>query len=246
MKLIGLTMINTSNMLKISFEAGAEKIAGFVLEHGPEQKTKPTFMFLHGAGTGNKERVLSFSDFLVENGVSILAIDFSGHGESSGTLKESSLAKRVNEAKTAIELFTPQSGLTICGSSMGGYVGLKMLEYFDVKNLILLAPAIYNRRALNVRFDSGFTEIIREPESWKDSDALELLEKFTGNLLIVIGQNDQIIPAGVVPLLDQYSQQVTKKEIIFIPDCGHAVHSWICENPKAAQPIKQKILEYSL
>lgn len=239
-------MNSNTNLRKITFKAGGETIAGFVLEPETGKETKPNFVFLHGAGVGNKQRIFSVSDTLVQNGISILSIDFSGHGESSGDIKQSSLAKRVSEARTAIELFAAPSGLTICGSSMGGYVALKMLEYFDTTNLILIAPAIYSRKALDVRFDSGFTEIIREPGSWQDSDVLEPLETFKGSLLIVIGKNDTVIPPGVVDLLDQHSPQTTKKEIIYIPDCDHGVHTWIKEHAEAAEPIKQKILEYSL
>ncbi len=62
----------------------------------------------------------------------IITFDFSGYGENSGDLQSSSLKQRTLETKTAIELFSTRDKLTVCGSSMGGYIVLKMLSFFDI------------------------------------------------------------------------------------------------------------------
>jgi len=56
----------------------------------------PEFIFIHGAGTGTKERIHTFSDVLEDNGVTMLAFDQSGAGNDIQNLKQSSLEKRVN------------------------------------------------------------------------------------------------------------------------------------------------------
>lgn len=230
---------------KVIFQAGKETIVGTVLGNNTIQP--PDFIFLHGAGKSNKERVRGFLDepsFKIIP--SIITFDFSGHGESTGTLKESSLQQRVLEATTAINLHTTKKRLTVCGSSMGGYIAFKMLETHDVKNLILFAPAVYDRRVFGLSFDNGFTEAIRRPESWRDSDVFHLLEKFTGNLLLFIGGQDEVIPREVIDLIDLHSPKTVRKDVVTFNGCSHDIQDWLIKHPTEKKVVMQKIAEYYL
>jgi len=230
-------------MGKINFKAGEESIVGQIL--GGNSDKKSDFILFHGAGKSTKERAKQFFDKSLFDVVpTIVTFDFSGHGESSGELKKSNLKQRVLEAQTAIELFTTQKRLTVCGSSMGGYIALKMLPLHDIKNLILFAPAVYDKEAHDVPFDQGFTEILRKPGSWENSDALTYLEKFTGNLLLFIGKDDEVIPSGVIDLIDSHSPKVARKEIIRFDNCPHALHDWLDNHPSERKQVAEKISEY--
>ncbi len=204
----------------------------------------PRFIFLHGAGTGNKEKVHSIAAPILENNTNILTLDFSGHGESSGELKRGSLKKRVKEAESVIHKFASHEPLTICGVSMGGFIAIKMLDLFQVDTLILFCPALYDGAAYDAQFDQGFTEIIRQTESWQRTDALHTLNNFTGQLLIVMGENDEVIPSGVIALINANTQNASKKELYIIPDCPHRITTWILNYPDEAQRLHQKISEY--
>lgn len=229
-------------MEKINIQVGEENIAGVILRNNPEMK--PNFVFFHGGGSSSKDRVFAFSDALIENDFSIMAIDFSGHGESTGLLKEASLEKRVNQAKAVVEGYADLENLTVCGASMGGEIALRMLKEFSVKNLILFCPAIYNQDAFKINFGYGFTELIRQPESWRSSLSLGLLQKFTGNLLIIIGEDDEVIPKEVIDLLDNNSFTSKKKEIIRIPNCPHKILSWLKQHPEIALDVANKIKDF--
>lgn len=204
----------------------------------------PQFIFLHGAGNAVKERVGSIASPIIKTGHSIVSFDFSGHGKSSGTIKNSSLKKRVDEAIGVINYFTKDKPLTVCGSSMGGYIAAKLLDVFEVETLILFCPALYDRKAYDVQFDNGFTDIIRSFESWRNTDVLTLLEKFTGNLLVVMGEDDEVIPAGVIELIMQHTQNARKKELYIIPGCPHGINTWILENERERVRLYSKIFEY--
>jgi uncharacterized protein len=202
----------------------------------------PEFIFLHGAGRGVKERVQSIAASIVETGLNILTLDFSGHGESTGELKKSSLKKRVNEASTVInQFYTNGKPLIICGSSMGGYVAIKLLEIYPVDTLILFCPALYSKDAYNVQFDEGFTEIIRAPDSWKNTDVLNSLQKFSGNLLIVIGEKDEVIPPEVIQLIMENTPNVNSKELLVIPGCPHSINTWILDKEQELLTLHKKI-----
>ena len=128
---------------------------------------------------------------------------------------------------------------------MGGHIALKLLEKSDrISSLILFVPAIYDRRAYSVPFNKGFTSIIRDNESWKNSETLSLLDNFKGNLLIFTGENDEVIPQGVIDLIDGHSQNTRKKEIVVIPECSHRIYTHIGKRPQLADEVVGKILEF--
>lgn len=228
---------------RIYFNAGKENIVGEILGNKPDELSD--FVYLHGAGEGTKERAKSYFDNVIFDVVpSIIAFDFSGHGESSREPKRRTLKQRVLEAQTAIELHTTQKKLTICGSSMGGYIALKMLPLFDVKNIILFAPGIYDKQAFEVPFDERFSEIIRKPNSWERSDIFSPLENFSGNLLLVIGKDDAVIPPGVIDLIDKHSINTAKKEIIRLDNCSHAISAWLDSDLAHKKQLSEKILNF--
>lgn len=227
---------------KIEFNVSNEKIVGLVVSKNDADT--PSFLFMHGGGGADKYRTLYLAERLLNYDIRSLAFDHSGSGESTGSLENSSLAKRYNEALKAIKFLTKDKPLTICGSSMGAYIALKLLEKESVKNLILFCPAIYDARAFTVKFNNDFTEIIRQKESWKNSDIFSSLEKFNGNLLIFIGEEDEVIPKGVIDLLDKSSPNIKRKEIVVIPDCPHKIHTWLSEHKNIADKVAEKISEF--
>lgn len=206
---------------KVNFETRNEHLSGqFVLAH---EKAKPQILFLHGAGQATKERALPLMEKLTDEGISSFSFDFSGHGESSGKLSESSLKKRVMEAESALTFLQPDTW-SICAFSMGGHIALELLKRHKcIKNIFLFYPGIYTQAAYNVPFDERFSTTIRRQDSWKEATVVNALDDFTGNLLIVIGKDDHIIPAGVIELLDKRSLKTTKKEIIYVPGATHSL-----------------------
>jgi uncharacterized protein len=233
-------------MIENAFYLAVEQeiITGLIMQDGMS-KLLPDFIFLHGGGeTSYKERVYDIAEPIIKNNHNILSIDFSGHGTSTGELKKGSLKKRVIEAQAAIIAHAATSPLIICGASMGSYIALKMLERFQVDTLILMCPALYDGQAYNVQFDQGFTEILRRPESWQNTDVLDTLRAFTGKLLIIIGDKDEVIPAGIIELILQNSVNVQKKELYIIPQCPHKINVWLADNPQELRNMRQKIDEF--
>jgi pimeloyl-ACP methyl ester carboxylesterase len=211
---------------------------------GKDTAQAPNFVLIHG-GRGSKERIHTYAQALEAHGISMLAFDQSGAGNDKENIKESSLEQRTNESTYAIEQYAAKSPLIIFGLSMGGEISVRLLERFKVSSLILLAPAIYDKKAYVVKFGEGFTDIIRTEDSWGNSASLEILEKFTGKLLILIGDADSVIPPGVIDALNEHSPHASKKEIYRIPGCPHTCHDWFVEHPDELAKVTQKIIVYS-
>ncbi len=232
-----------ADMLPLELEVAGEHLTGIRIA---KDTTKTSdFVFFHGASGGNYSRVMTFAKPVVEAGSSILAFDHSGHGSSTGLEKKSSLHKRTQEAYAVVDAFANKNPRTVCGSSMGGYIAIKMLEKYSVENLILYCPAVYDQDAFDVSFDSGFTEIIRKQDSWKNTDASAILRKFEGSLLVIIGSEDKTIPKGVLTLIDESAANTRKKEFLIVPGVPHAIHDWILHHPEKAQEVGRKVMEFS-
>lgn len=180
---------------------------------------------------------------LYDRAVSTMAFDFSGSGESPGKITETNLHKRVEEAAFAMNVINIDEPYFVLGSSMGGYIAIKLLERFSVHTLVLFAPALYDTAAYNVNFGERFSSLIRMPDSWLHTDALALLDAFHGNLLLYIGEDDDVIPPEVITAIDTRSQHTKYKKIIRLPGCNHKIDSWLQGHPEYVSNIIDDIAQ---
>ena len=105
-----------------------------------------------------------------------------------------------------------QEPLNVIAASMGGYSAIKLTEHFVVKNLILLVPAVYSSQAYETPFGSEFSAIIREPNSWINSDAFETLSGFDGSVTIIAAEADEVIPMNLIEQLYASARNAEKKD----------------------------------
>lgn len=232
-----------TNIHKINFKHNSEILAG--IKVAKNESDLSNLFFLHGGGKSDKNRTLYLAEKLLEKEIVSLAFDHSGSGESVGEMKKSSLQKRLEEVKSVLNQSSFSKPLTICGSSMGGYIALKMLETdLPIENLILFCPAIYDKKAFSVNFNEKFTNIIRQKESWKNTDIFEILQNFQGNLLIFIGDQDVVIPQEVIELLDKNSSKTKKKKIVKLENFTHNLHLELSKNEKITNFVLENISEF--
>ena len=94
-------------------------------------KGAPFIVFLHGFMSdleGKKPK--SFLNFAKKNKLSFLALEYSGHGKSSGKFINGNITKWSNEASVIIKKFVKKKDFTIIGSSMGAWLALKQFQKF--------------------------------------------------------------------------------------------------------------------
>jgi aminoglycoside phosphotransferase (APT) family kinase protein/dienelactone hydrolase len=162
-----------------------------------------TAVLLHGAGNGSKERLLPLLGEFTAQGCAALALDFSGHGESTGRPAELSLRRRFEQAVAVIDARVPADGpLVLVGFSMSGQTVADLAAHYGerVVALGMCAPALYAREAWDVPFGEGdgrFSEIIRRPEGWRDSAGLTALRSYEGRAVLVVPGTDHVIPPAV-------------------------------------------------
>ena len=199
-------MDTTSRQHPIQVDFEGHTLIGDVLSDG----SPPRLLVLHGAGDSCRQRFQLLREELFAAGISSAAFDFVGHGDTGGDLKSSSLRSRCRQARRVAEALNLKQPLALMGASMSAYTAVKLLEHYRIKDLILVVPAMYAARAESIPFNRGFTEIIRQPQSWIDSDAWPLLAAYRGRLLIVAAEHDGVIPRDVI---DRIYDSAAKKGV---------------------------------
>ena len=76
-----------------------------------------------------------FRSFANKNKVGFLAIEYSGHGKSSGNFIKGNISSWTNDAKKLIKKIVKKKNFLIIGSSMGAWIALNQFKYF--KNQIV-------------------------------------------------------------------------------------------------------------
>ncbi len=204
--------------------------------------SKVTALVLHGAGQSDSSRTLAFRESLLEEWISTLAIDFSGHGRSTHNTKWS-IQKRIQEAQEAIWLLGSSDWITLIGLSMSGEVCIRLTQIASIAHLVLLAPGIYHRNAIDIPFGNDFSNLIRQNESWKEAKIRDILLWYTGTILLFTPENDTIIPEWVNHLIMDSAPNSRKKRII-IEWAPHMIGKWMNENPNRAKLIASQVWEY--
>ncbi|MEU8985147.1 alpha/beta fold hydrolase [Streptomyces sp. NPDC048558] len=200
---------------------------------GPETATA---VLLHGAGIGSKERLLPMLAEFVSRGCRGLALDFSGHGESSGAPAELSLRRRFEQAVSVIDASVPAGGpLVLVGFSMSGQTVTDLVAHYGerVAAIGLCAPAVYAEEAWDVPFGEGngrFSEIIRRPDGWRGAPALDVLRAYEGRAVLAVPGTDAIIPPEVTEAVQDALAAHAQFTRFEVPGSEHMLGLWFQEH----------------
>ena len=89
-------------------------------------------IFLHGFMSdieGEKPKV--FLRFAKKNKLGFLAVEYSGHGKSSGEFTKGNISKWTYETRTLIKKIVKKDNFILIGSSMGSWISLNQFKYFQ-------------------------------------------------------------------------------------------------------------------
>lgn len=206
---------------------------------------RPHVLCLHGAGQSTRRRYQSWLvEALLEVGIGCCIFDMIGHGDTAGELGATTLKERTDQAVAVIDELQLAKPLIVIGSSMGAYNALKLTELYPVAALVLVVPAVYAEEAYTVPFGIGFTEILRRPHSWEESDAWEILARFTGRLLIMAAEHDEVIPAGLIDRLYGSADKASQRTIHTTSGAGHAIISYLHTQPQQMTEFQDTIVNF--
>ena len=95
------------------------------------QKNSTFIVFLHGFMSdleGDKPK--TFLNFAKKNKLGFLALEYSGHGKSSGKFINGNISKWTKETKILINKIVKQNRIILIGSSMGAWISLNQFKFF--------------------------------------------------------------------------------------------------------------------
>ena len=201
---------------------------------------------MHGGGRANCKHYEYLQKLFRQKGIASLVFDFMGCGESEGEFEDGTLNQRIKDAHNVISYFLERTNLRIneiylWGSSLGGHVACRLLENHYVKGVILQSAAAYGKQAENAKFNDEFTKAIRKPDNWTNSPAFKKLKNFSGNILVVYGENDLVIPKGV---MDRYHQITDKNRGKFVV-IKNGLHALLKPDSRKGQEALVKLGEIS-
>ena len=189
-------------------------------------KDTPFIVFLHGFMSdleGKKPN--AFLKFAKKNKLSFLALEYSGHGKSSGKFINGNITKWSNETSVLIKKFVKKKDFTIVGSSMGAWLALKQFQEFknQIKGFLGIGSAPeflenlmwkkFTKKMKSETFRKGIIQLKHGNYEYpitlqliKDGRKNKVLNKRINtiiNVTMVHGQKDEVVPVS-------YSRKVLK------------------------------------
>ena len=95
------------------------------------QKNADYIVFLHGFMSdleGKKPK--TFLEFAKKNRLGFLALEYSGHGKSTGKFTNGNISKWSKETNLLIKRIVKKNKIILIGSSMGAWISLNQFKYF--------------------------------------------------------------------------------------------------------------------
>tara|TARA_B100002052_G_scaffold251115_1_gene239059 strand:+ start:35 stop:778 length:744 start_codon:yes stop_codon:yes gene_type:complete len=94
-------------------------------------KNSPFIVFLHGFMSDLEgEKPNAFLNFAKKNKISFLALEYSGHGKSSGKFINGNISKWSKETTILIRKYVKKKDFILIGSSMGAWISLNQFKIF--------------------------------------------------------------------------------------------------------------------
>jgi len=211
------------------------------------QKNGPYIVFLHGFMSdleGKKPK--AFFNFAKKNKFGFLALEYSGHGKSSGKFTNGNISKWTNETYLLIKKIVKKNKFILIGSSMGAWISINQFKFFKkqimgflgigsapefLENLMwkkftkkmkleTIKNGIYNLKHGNYTYPITL-QLIKDGRSNKVLNK-KIMSKI--QVTMIHGQKDEVVPVS-------YSRKVLKifkkaqKKLIIVKNGDHSLSS---------------------
>ena len=222
------------------------------------QKNCDYIVFLHGFMSdldGKKPR--SFLKFAKKNKLGFLALEYSGHGKSSGKFTKGNISKWTKETSILIKKIVKTNKIIFIGSSMGAWIALNQFKIFkkQIKGFLGIGSApeflenlMWNKFSKKMKAETIKNRIYNLKHGdyiypvtlqlIKDGRKNKVVNKkinYKTNVTMVHGQKDEVVPVS-------YSKKVLKifknsrKKLVIIKNGDHSLSS-----PKHLVMLKKEL-----
>ena len=206
-------------------------------------------VFLHGFMSDIEgEKPKAIFKYAKKNNLGFLALEYSGHGKSSGKFTNGNISKWSKEVKILIKKIVKKNNFILVGSSMGAWLSLNQFKNFkkQIKGFLGIGSAPeflenlmwkkFTKKMKNeiikkgiIRLKHGHYEYPISYQLIKDGRKNKILHKKINskiNVTMIHGSKDEVVPLN-------YSKKVlkifprAKKKLIIVKDGDHSLSNKI-------------------
>ena len=210
-------------------------------------KKKLYIVFLHGFMSNIEgEKPKAIFKYAKKNKLGFLALEYSGHGKSTGKFTHGNISKWTNEVRIAIKNIVGKNQFILVGSSMGTWLSLNQFKFFkdQIKGFLGIGSAPeflqnlmwkkFTKKMKNETIKKGIYQLkhgnYEYPITYqliKDGRKNPILnQKITSKIDVVMihGSKDEVVP-------QVYSKKVlkifnnAKKKLVIIKNGDHSLSS---------------------
>ncbi|MEH1015330.1 alpha/beta hydrolase [Micromonospora sp. CPCC 206060] len=205
----------------------------------PPDRSEPTVLHLHGLGnTASRHTIRYLLEPLAMDGHGSMTFEFSGNGDSTGVMEESSLRRRRDETLAAVAQLGTDEPPVIIGTSMGAHLAAWTAPEVRPRALILFCPAAYPEHADDLRFDGSLSR----PGNYSHSPAYAGLRNFTGDLLIIAAENDTVAPRQITEGYLEHARHARSTKVLWLDCYDHFVHRRLPDDEELRTTVLAAIL----
>ena len=210
-------------------------------------KKKLYIVFLHGFMSNIEgEKPKAIFKYAKKNKLGFLALEYSGHGKSTGKFTHGNISKWTNEVRIAIKKIVGRNQFILVGSSMGAWLSLNQFKFFkdQIKGFLGIGSAPeflqnlmwkkFTKKMKNETIKRGIYQLkhgnYEYPITYqliKDGRKNRILNqkiKFKIDVVMIHGSKDEVVP-------QVYSKKVlkifnnAKKKLVIIKNGDHSLSS---------------------
>ena len=210
-------------------------------------KKKLYIVFLHGFMSNIEgEKPKSIFKYAKKNKLGFLALEYSGHGKSTGKFTHGNISKWTNEVRIAIKKIVGRNQFILVGSSMGAWLSLNQFKFFkdQIKGFLGIGSAPeflqnlmwkkFTKKMKNETIKKGIYQLkhgnYEYPITYqliKDGRKNRILNqkiKSKIDVVMIHGSKDEVVP-------QVYSKKVlkifnnAKKKLVIIKNGDHSLSS---------------------
>ena len=212
-----------------------------------KQKNSDYIVFLHGFMSdleGNKPKV--FLNFARKNKLGFIALEYSGHGKSTGKFTKGNISKWSRETYLLVKKIVKKNKIIFIGSSMGAWITLNQFKFFknQIKGFLGIGSApeflenlMWKKFSKKVKSELIQKKILHlKHGNYTYPITLQLLKdgrknkvfnkKITSKIKVTMvhGQKDDVVPVS-------YSRKIlkmftnAKKKLVIVKNGDHSLSS---------------------
>ena len=210
-------------------------------------KKKLYIVFLHGFMSNIEgEKPKAIFKYAKKNKLGFLALEYSGHGKSTGKFTHGNISKWTNEVRIAIKKIVGRNQFILVGSSMGAWLSLNQFKFFkdQIKGFLGIGSAPeflqnlmwkkFTKKMKNETIKRGIYQLkhgnYEYPITYqliKDGRKNRILNqkiKSKIDVVMIHGSKDEVVP-------QVYSKKVlkifnnAKKKLVIIKNGDHSLSS---------------------